>query len=87
MGELLDDCRALLATMPILGPLENCERVDALHESFLRHLVEARAVCGETRVRACFETGSSLGAALLAFETLCMDWCCSIASGNRNAAG
>ncbi|MCE4543912.1 hypothetical protein [Caballeronia sp. PC1] len=70
MGELLDDGRALLATMPILGPLENCERVDALHESFLRHLVEACAVCGETRVRACFETGSSLGAALLAFETL-----------------
>ncbi|MCG7403294.1 FUSC family protein [Caballeronia zhejiangensis] len=70
MGELLDDCRALLATMPILGPLENRERVDALHERFLRHLVEARAVCGETRVRARFETGSSLGAALVAFETL-----------------
>jgi uncharacterized membrane protein YccC len=71
MDELLEDCRALLATMPIRGPLDNLERVDALHERFLRHLVEARAVCGETRVRARFETGSSLGAALVAFETVC----------------
>jgi len=71
MDELLEDCRALLATMPILGPLDNRERVDALHERFLRHLVEARAVFGETRVRARFETGSSLGAALVAFETVC----------------
>ncbi|SAK43612.1 hypothetical protein AWB79_00697 [Caballeronia hypogeia] len=70
MGELLDDSRALLTTLPILHPVEDRTSVDALHERFLRHLVEARAVCGETRVRARFETGSTLAAALNAFQTL-----------------
>jgi hypothetical protein len=70
MGELLDHCRALLATLPILHPVEDRQTVDALHERFLRHLVDARAVCSETRVRARFAGGPTLIAALNAFETL-----------------
>ncbi|MDR5881868.1 FUSC family protein [Caballeronia sp. LZ032] len=70
MAELLDDCRALLATLPILHPAEDRQTVDALHERFLRHLVDARAVCSETRVRARFATGPTLNTALNAFETL-----------------
>jgi hypothetical protein len=70
MGDLLDDCRALLATIPILDPPKDRTSIDALHERFLRHLADAMAVSGETRVRARFAGGPTLGAALNAFETL-----------------
>lgn len=70
MGELLDDCRTLLATLPILNPVKNRSNVDALHERFLRHLVDARATSGETRLQARFQSGPPLHVALTAFEAL-----------------
>jgi hypothetical protein len=70
MSELLADCHALIAILPILNPCDNRAEVDALHERFLRHLVDARAVTSESRIRARFTKGPSLNAALVAFETL-----------------
>lgn len=70
MANLLDDCRELLHVLPILGPADSRVSVDALHERFMRHLVDARAVCGEARIKAHFTGGPSLGAVLFAIETL-----------------
>lgn len=70
MAELLDDCRALLSAVPILSRDHDRAAVDALHEQFLRHLVDARAISGEARIRARFERGPTLNAALDAFHTL-----------------
>ncbi|WP_459905869.1 FUSC family protein [Caballeronia sp. HLA56] len=70
MGDLIDDCRALLHALPILSAVEDRASVDALHERFLRHLVDARAVSSDARVKARFRAGPTLSAALTAFETL-----------------
>jgi hypothetical protein len=70
MAHLLDDCRELLRVLPILGPAASRATVDTLHERFLRHLVDARAVCGEARIKARLASGPSLGAVLFAIETL-----------------
>ena len=70
MARLLDDCRELLRVLPILGPAASRESIDALHESFIHHLVDARAVCGEARIKARLSSGPSLTSVLFAIETL-----------------
>jgi hypothetical protein len=70
MADLLDDCRALLHALPIVATENERYTVNALHERFLRHLVDARAIASETRFRARFRAGPTLNAALAAFETL-----------------
>jgi hypothetical protein len=70
MAELLDDCRALLGALLAAAIESDRHTLNALHERFLRHLVDARAIAGETRFRARFHAGPTLHAALSAFETL-----------------
>lgn len=70
MADLLDDCRALLASLSLQSSALHRESIDSIHQRFLRRLIDARLICGDARVRPRLPRGPTLYAILDALETL-----------------
>jgi hypothetical protein len=70
IASALDDCSELLDHFSLFDQQQNRVALDALHERFLQHLELARSVSIDARVRAHFQSGVTLSAALSATERL-----------------